>query len=410
MSLPKFFGLLGGLVVLAFVANRQFPRTRIPDVVVLLLVGLILGPLTGVVDASRFQDVTHAFGTLAIILILFEGGLDLKLRETLRHFPGGLLLAALSFIVSTTVVAMTTHWGLNLAWLDSIVIGAVLGCTSSAILLPVLQQLKMRDEVKMPLFIESSVTDVLSVISVGLLLEFAAQGGPILRGFLGGVLWELLASLLLAGAAGMLWQGVLPLLSDPRFWNILTFAAILLLYSAAESLGASGLIAVLGFGLTLSNLTHLREEQVELVAHGGPDASPLHLQVHSFHSELAFLVRTFFFVLLGAVVKLEGLRGNLLFAAGTLAALFAARWVALLLSSGVRKTLTAHEREMLVWMMPRGLVTAVLAIQVLEARGAHLFFLPAVAFAVIVVTNVALVIGIFRGHHGAPEAMPENSI
>jgi len=404
MPLPKFFGLLGGLVVLAFVANRQFPRTRIPDVVVLLLVGLILGPLTGVVDAARFQDVTHAFGTLAIILILFEGGLDLNLRETLQHFPGGLLLSALTFVGSTVMVASTTRWGMNLGWQDSLVVGAVLGCTSSAVLLPVLQQLKLRDEVKMPLFIEASLTDVLSVISVGLILQFAAQGGPIVRGFLGGVLWELLASLLLAGAAGFLWQWILPLLSEPRFWNILTFAAILLLYAIAESLGASGLIAVLGFGLALSNLTHLRQEQVELVAHGGPDASPLHVQVHSFHSELAFLVRTFFFVLLGAVVKLEGLRGNILFASGTLAALFAARWLALLVSRKMRKTLNPHEREILLWMMPRGLVTAVLAIQAFEARGDHLFFLPAVAFAVILATNVALVFGIFRARSTMPEA------
>ncbi len=416
MSLPVFFGLLGGLVVLAFLANRQFPRTRIPDVIVLLLVGLLIGPVTGWVDATRYQDITHAFGTLAIILILFEGGLDLKLRETVRHFPGGLLLAILGFAASAGAVAATMRWSLQLDWTDALLIGSVLGCTSSSILLPVLQQMNVRDEVKVPLLVESSLGDVLGVLAVKLLLDYSAQGGPILQSFFGGVLWELVASLLLAGLLGMVWQWILPALSEARFWNILTFAAVLLLYAATETIGASGLVAVLGFGLALSNLTDLRSEQLELVAGGGPDVPPLHTQVHSFHSELAFLVRTFFFVLLGAAVQFGGLRGNLLAAGGALASIFASRWLTLAVSRKAWRALEPREREILLWLMPRGLITAVLGIQVLETRGPDFHFLPAVAFSVILATNAALILGIYRAgkeraaHIPAGPAPPERDL
>ena len=78
MNLPALFGMLGGLLVLAFAANRLFSWTRVPDVVVLMATGLAIGPLLHWVDAAQFQEVTHAFGTLALILILFGGGLELN--------------------------------------------------------------------------------------------------------------------------------------------------------------------------------------------------------------------------------------------------------------------------------------------------------------------------------------------
>ena len=70
MSLQAFFALLGGLLVLAFVANRLAQRTRVPDAVVLILTGLLLGPVFGLVNASQYENVTRGFGTLALILIL----------------------------------------------------------------------------------------------------------------------------------------------------------------------------------------------------------------------------------------------------------------------------------------------------------------------------------------------------
>lgn len=57
LTLSNFFGLLGGLLVLAYVANRLSHRTRVPDVVVLLGCGIVLGPVLHVINASRFPEV-----------------------------------------------------------------------------------------------------------------------------------------------------------------------------------------------------------------------------------------------------------------------------------------------------------------------------------------------------------------
>ena len=105
MNLTLFFGLLGGLLVLAFVANRLVRRTGIPDVLVLMATGVLLGPILQLVDPSKFASVTHGFGTLALILILFEAGLELDLWQALRHFPGGFLLAVFSYAFSMLLIA-----------------------------------------------------------------------------------------------------------------------------------------------------------------------------------------------------------------------------------------------------------------------------------------------------------------
>ncbi|MGH9446928.1 MAG: cation:proton antiporter, partial [Terriglobia bacterium] len=127
MSPTTFCAFLGGLLALAFIANRFYRLTRVPDVIVLMAVGLVLGPILGWVKSAEFQSVTHILGTLALILILFEGGLELNLRDTLRHFPGGVLLAIFGYYTSMGMVAAVA-WKIHLFGLwEALLVGAVLG-------------------------------------------------------------------------------------------------------------------------------------------------------------------------------------------------------------------------------------------------------------------------------------------
>jgi Kef-type K+ transport system membrane component KefB len=97
MDLTLFFALLGGLLVLAFVANRLVHFTHVPDVIILMATGVLIGPVLHWVNPDIFRGATHGFGSLALILILFEGGLDLKLREMLKHFGSGFFLSSARF-------------------------------------------------------------------------------------------------------------------------------------------------------------------------------------------------------------------------------------------------------------------------------------------------------------------------
>ncbi len=406
MNLTPLFGLLGGLLVLAFAANRLFRWTRIPDVVVLMATGVLIGPVLGWAHAEQFKDVTHAFGTLALILILFEGGLDLNIRETLSHFPGGLLFGGVSYALTTFVVAFVTSASMKLEWRDSLLAGAVVGCTSSTIVLPVLQQWKTEKATKIILLLESTLGDILAVLTVGFLLTYNQPGSSVVGDFLSGFLSQVTISLGVSFVIGVAWSRLLPYLSEQQFWQVLTFSMVLLLYAGTEGLGGSGLLAVLGFGLTLSNIPGERRAIVpSLFQLSRPGAEP-HERILNFHAELSFLVRTFFFVLIGVVVQLSGLSPIWPLMLGVIGAIYLARWASIQICRATWRGLGAADREKILWMLPRGLITIVLALEIVEVKGPSMEFLPVMSFAAILLTNLILVFGSIRTQHVPPAEAP----
>jgi Na+:H+ antiporter len=403
MTPNAFFGLLGGLIVLAFVANRLFQRTRVPDLVVLIVFGVFIGPVFHWVDAEQYRPVTHAFGTLALIVILFEGGLELKLRETIKHFPGALLLAFLSYFLTVGLVAVVVAGSLHLSIVSALIVGAVVGCTSSSMVLPILQQMRVSDAARVTLLLEASLGDVLAVLTAESLINLDAS--TTFQLLLVNLLREVGVPIALALIAGVVWSRLLPVMSEERFWHVLTFGVVLLLFAGSTVLHGSGLIAVLVFGLTLANFSGAIRPLIESAEELGVAPGQEHLPTLTFHSELAFLLRTFFFALLGIVMEFVAPR-YLLPTAGILGAILVGRWLGAVVSRWSRHEIPAQERELIIWILPRGLITAVLAIQVFEAKGAEFAFLPAVAFAVILATNVIVIVGSmrFRGKTAGEEA------
>ncbi len=413
MDLTFFFALLGGLLVLAFIANRLVRFTRVPDVIILMVTGVVIGPVTHWVNPDIFRGATHGFGELALILILFEGGLDLKLREILRHFGAGFFLSLSSYVLAMAAIAGACRFALHFSWLNALLVGAVLGCVSSSILFPVLQQIDLRRDVKVTLMVEASLGDAFAVLAVTTLLDVAggASAAPKV------IAWSLVSSMILAIAcgmlAGMLWSYLLPVLSEERFWHVLTFAAVLLVYAGVHYLKGNDLVSVLFFGLTLGNFPavrrrlHLDEStgsdwfnEVPVKNSSGRAPDDYHQdQMLTFHGELAFLLRTFFFVLLGMLVEYSGLRKNLRLGLLCLFAILLARTLIVQAGRIIWRSFSGLECELMIWFVPRGLITAVLGIEVVQGRGTSFAFLPSLAFAVILLTNFALLIGSIRARN-----------
>lgn len=382
MSEFQIFGLIAVLLVLAFGANRLFRITRIPDLVVLLVTGVALGPVLHWVNPVEFRTFTQILGSLALILILFEGGTELNLREGFRHFPGGIVLAIFGYGLAFGTVAASAHWTLSLPWRSALLLGGVFGCTSSTVVMPVLQQLSAREPVKATLLLESALGDVIGVLTVSSLLGLSGKGGPI-SGFMSGFAREAGIAVLVGVVSGFLWWQLWPKLASQRFSNTVAFGIVLGIYAATHAVGGSGLLAVLAFGLMLGNLP------------ARPGVAEREIQFLSFHSELSFLVRSFFFVLLGIIVEFVG-KSYAFPIAAIVGVMFVSRFVAVQLSRIVLRGISPRERELVFLMMPRGLITAVLAVQVVQATGQQFVYLPAMAFTAIVATNALMVAGSIR--------------
>lgn len=395
MNMAHIFGLPAALLVLAVAANRLSKLTRVPDIIVLLVIGITLGPVLHWINPANFQSAIGVLGTLALILILFEGGLELRLRQAMRYFPAGLLLVILSFGLSLAMVAVVGKALLHLQWTDCLLLGAALGCTSGTIVIPALQQISTPDPVKITLTIESSLGEVIAVLMVGSLLR-ANESESLIGGLASDFSHHIAMSLLIGVAIGAIWFKLWPKIAGAPYSNILNLGVVLGVYAIGDYLKASGLLTVLIFGVTLANLPrtpHMTRQGARLLA---------------FHAEFSFLVRSFFFVLLGVVAQFVS-RQYIIPIIGIVAALVAARYIAVQGSRWVVRDVSRAETELLFWMLPRGLVTAVLALAIVEDRGAVFSFLPAMAFTVVLVTNLFIVWGSVKAGLGssvAPEAAP----
>jgi cell volume regulation protein A len=225
-----------------------------------------------------------------------------------------------------------------------------------------------------------------------------------LGGLVGSFILKIALSVAIAVAAGVLWARLLPLLSDQRFWQVLTFGAVLILYAVTDVLKGSDLFAVMIFGMVLAN-THGRDLSLGIVNFMNPPGQHPQEGILSFHAELGFLVRTFFFVLIGATLQFTALRRVALLSLAVLGALFLVRGLAVQVSRLLWRGTTRHEREIATLMIPRGLITAVLALEIAEQRGADFGFLVSLAFALILFSNLLLLVGTVRwrvSHIAAP--------
>jgi cell volume regulation protein A len=321
-------------------------------------------------------------GTLALVLILFEGGLELRLRQALRYFPAGLLLVVLSFGLSLALIALMGRALLHLEWTDCLLLGAALGCTSGTIVIPALQQISTPDPVKITLTVESSLGEVIAVLMVGSLLN-SEHSASLITGLATDFTHHIAIAVLLGFGVGAAWSRLLPKIANQAYSNVLNLGVILGVYSLGEYFKGSGLLTVLIFGVTLANLPrtpHMSRQGARLLA---------------FHAEFSFLVRSFFFVLLGVVAQFIN-RHYIIPILGILAALVMARFVAVQGSRWVVHDVERQDTELLFWMLPRGLVTAVLALEIVNDRGAVFSFLPAMAFTVVMVTNLFIIWGSVR--------------
>lgn len=394
MNFAQIFGLPAALLILAVAANRLSRLTRVPDLIVLLALGVGLGPVLHWVNPDHFQTTIRVLGELALILILFEGGLELRLREAIRHFPSGVLLAFVSYGLTLGAVTGVAHWTLHLPVDDSLLLGAAFACSSGTVIIPALQQIDVPEGIRVTLTVESSLGEIIAVLVVGGLLG-ADTSESIVSGLAIDFTRHVLIGVLLGVAVGFVWSRLWPLVSGQRLGNILNLAVVLGVFSVGRLVGGSGLLAELVFGLTLANL--LRTPQT--IRHEA--------RILAFHSELSFLVRSFFFVLLGIMAQFTG-RQYILPTLAIIAVIFLARYLAVWMTRWSVRDVTRSDTDLLTWILPRGLITAVLALQLVNARGAAFNFVPSMAFAIVLATNLALIYSAVKAQHnvglsGIPE-------
>ncbi len=362
-------GLIGTIILVGLAGEWIFKKTGVTSVLILIGMGIVLGPLLGWVNTGSIQAAVPYFGTLALLIILFDGGLNLKIGKVIRETPFALLFTTLVFAATTVSIAVIWHLFFQGPWMQGFMLGCILGGTTGAIIIiPLVSKLKgLSDDTRVLLSLEAAFTDVFVIFAtlalIGLFENPTASGAGLVRL----VVHEFLIAFMLSVVAGILWARFMGMLKGESLSYMLTFAAILLLASLANFLGASPAVTILLFGLVLGNMEDVVAKTTRHVKSLiGWDLDVAHFAIDVFlkrlNEEISFLVRTFFYVLLGVIFDLGTLTGLVLVGAVLMfLAGLTCRWIVTNLLAFVKRSWGEKERRLIVAMLPRGLATAVMA-------------------------------------------------
>ena len=297
--------IMGLLIFAAHLFTEIFSRKRIPDVLLLMAIGLVIGPLFGWVKPESLGSVASIFTTVTLVIILFESGTQLNFNTLINSIKGTMKLTTVNFFVTMVVVAVLGIVIEKFDILTSLMMGAILGGTSSAVVIPMVSQLKVSDKGGTILILESAFSDVLCIVFAWAFLKAAQSGSMNVGPVIGSILSSFILSTIIGFAAAILWSYVLDKVRHVKNSILTTPAFVFIVYGLNQWFGFSGAIAALAFGIGMAN--------IDYTYHNSPlmrrlfKAQPTQLNdiERQLFSEVVFLLKTFFFVYIGVSIRLD---------------------------------------------------------------------------------------------------------
>lgn len=381
------FVVAGTIIILGFLGEEFSKRTGIPDPILLLLFGVLLGPVFNVFSREQLVPITPYFAALALITILFDGGLNMKIKEAIRNSPRALILGFSGWTINVLVTAFLCKYLLGWRLLNGLLLGSIVGGSSSIIVIALARKLGVDSKTETILSLESILTDVLCTVGAFVAIDIILSGEVSLQVALSSVAIAFAVGIIVGLLIGIAWLNILEGIKGKPNAYMLTLAILLLTFFVARNLGGTGAISALFFGLVIGNAPSF----AKLVKFNNSCTVSADESVRNFHGQISFLIRSFFFVFTGLLFSFSSL--TLVFFGLLLAFVFLGiRFFAVKLSF-VRSSSKDMEMLMTV-MLPRGLAAAVLASLpfVSGVPGSEVF--PEVAFIVILFTIIICTVGV----------------
>jgi cell volume regulation protein A len=388
MSAIDVLAFIGILLIIGFLAQFLFKKINLPDILILLVLGYLVGPVFHIIDPANIRPASQIISVLSLVVILFSESLNLEFRKMLKSAPRALILIILGIAGSMVATAALVHYVFQWGFMNSILLGAIVSGTSPAIVMSLISRTRAPAEVSSLLNLESAFNGALVIVIALIVLDIITTGsnGNELA-FVGRTIGLKIAIGAGVGLfAGFFWLCILSLLEGEVYDDILTLAVVFLFYYGVEGIGGSGVIFTLIFGLILGNGVEIaRALRIRR-------AVEVHGLMKKFHLQISFLIKTFFFVYLGLMVAFNDVMLVLQGIVISVVLLFV-RYIAVLLTTAGSKTLSAH-KGVITTMLPRGLSAAVVAELVVASAIPDAPVYPDLIIVVIIVTVLIAAIGI----------------
>jgi len=356
---------LAGIIILGILAQWVAWKLKIPSILPLILIGLLVGPIAKELlseDGTKWiqpqwdgneglfpGESLFNFVSLAISIILFEGGLTLRIKETRRVGPIITKLITLGSMVTFFLGAVAAHFIFYLNWEISFLFSALIIVTGPTVINPILRNIPLKKDVSAVLKWEGILIDPIGALIAVLVFEFISvdAGGE----FTKTVFIEFGKIVLFGASFGFTFAHALNFLINKRWiphylLNVFALAAVLGVFILSDNFAhESGLLAVVVMGMVLGN-----------------SKSPYLKELLYFKESLSVLLISILFILLAANINIEDLlllynwNSAILFAV----VVFVIRPIGVFLSTRGSR-LKMNEKIFISWVGPRGIVAAGIA-------------------------------------------------
>ncbi len=355
---------LAGIVILGIIAQWVAWRLKLPAILPLILIGLLVGPISSLYTEDGLKliepiwngkkglfpgDSLYYFVSLAISIILFEGGLTLKRSEIKNIGPVITKLITLGSLVTFFGAGLAAHYIFGLNWQISFLFSALIIVTGPTVISPILRNIPLKKDISSVLKWEGILIDPIGALAAVLVYEFISVGEG--HSFTTTALMEFGKILLFGFTFGFTFAHALSIavknkLIPHYLLNVVSLSVVLLVFVTSDVFAhESGLLAVVVMGLVLGNINLPNLEELLY-----------------FKESLSVLLISILFILLAANINISDL--ELIYNWKT-AALFAViilviRPLGVFLSTQ-GSSLKLNEKLFISWVGPRGIVAAGIA-------------------------------------------------
>lgn len=348
MDLERWLAIGASLLIVSILASKTSGRTGVPALLLFLFIGMLAGSegLGGIYFDN--YNAAQSVGVVALIYILFSGGLDANLSSIRSVALGGALLSTVGVVITAGAVGLFSHYVLSFSWLEAMLLGAIVSSTDAAAVFTVLRSkgLGLKNRIKPLLELESGSNDPLAVLLtvtlIGLAVETSGTSTQIAINFFQQILFG--AAFGYGAGKASVWTLNRVNLEFEGLYPVLTISVVALVFGLSQLAGGNGFLAVYLLGLVLSNNRFVHKRSLLI-----------------FHDGIAWLSQIVMFLCLGLLVfpsQLPPLAGP-----GILLALFlilVARPAGVFISL-IKQGYSMREKLFISWVGLRGSVPIILA-------------------------------------------------
>lgn len=375
--------IFSALIVFSYLFTQIAKFTKIPSVIFLILTGVIF-QYTARYMEMEIPDLSQPLrllGVVGLMMIVLEGALDIKIhRNKLRTIFAAFFTSVLILGITNSLIAGILYWFQQIDFMDAFLYAIPLSVVSSAIVIPSVHSLVPVKREFMVL--EATLSDIFGIM----LFSFWIQDPPVGKTYLEAISWNIGISVGVSILLSYLLVYIFhKIKTEIKFFLFLSILA--LLFSVGEYFHYSALLIILIFGLVLNNTHAFFRGILKRLIDNDQVASIRHEFV-IITNETSFLIRTFFFIVFGLTMNLDGLLDvqSIIIATLVMIVIFITR--ALNLKVFLRSTIFP---QMLI--APRGLVTILLFQKIVE-KYEFFPFSEAILAWVIIGTNLMMMLGL----------------